>query len=668
MPALTLFGRKWLAATDDLVYPGIFEIFIRIIWLVLIGIACLKYYGETWNCRSGGELVRVFLIGELILLGIITILLIFIVSHSARGSIVDTYARRHVQALLTLKVLLIAPEIFWNILGTIWVWSDVVQCSKEHYTTSVVEALVLSDWLLIGLTLLGLALIFDPLGSLGLRDDELEDSEEHGKISKIWLRRCKFFWWMRRDESASETFQHVAGLLSSLFRGTDLVPSDVMAGCILLRVRQKRETLELRRLNILDRPKYTNDSISIFSGTPDWMSLEWALHYIQLSIASYSWLFVIYRHACTGCFRLIREMTCCSCFRKKKNVVLNDNCCMCSMAGVKALSKLSEDDILFASFRNHLCEIPFCVLADHKTSSIVIVIRGSLSLRDLITDLAAASDSFEPEGLPPGSMAHRGMIIGARVLLKQLDQYQVLEKAFKTYPHYDLTLTGHSLGAGLAVLLGTLIRPRYPNLRVYSFATPAGLLSREAARVTEEFVLTVGLGDDLVMRLSVDSTENFRTSLLITLQACRLPKYRVVLNGFGYMLFGVPDRDLNRTWKNGNTMNSIPGQLPLLAETPPTRHTETTILERDVARRRFSKVRLFTAGRILHIARCKPTTKEKKRKKKNREKKFEMRWANAEDFMELSVMPRMLLDHLPENLEEALEILIKQQEELPVML
>lgn len=42
--------------------------------------------------------------------------------------------------------------------------------------------------------------------------------------------------------------------------------------------------------------------------------------------------------------------------------------------------------------------------------------------------------------------------------------------------------------------------------------------------MTEEFVFTVGLGDDLVMRLSVDSTENFRTSLLITLQACRLPK------------------------------------------------------------------------------------------------------------------------------------------------
>lgn len=32
MPALELFGRKWLAASDDLVYPGLFEIFIRVVW------------------------------------------------------------------------------------------------------------------------------------------------------------------------------------------------------------------------------------------------------------------------------------------------------------------------------------------------------------------------------------------------------------------------------------------------------------------------------------------------------------------------------------------------------------------------------------------------------------------------------------------------------------
>ena len=43
-------------------------------------------------------------------------------------------------------------------------------------------------------------------------------------------------------------------------------------------------------------------------------------------------------------------------------------------------------------------------MADHKTASIVVIIRGSLSLRDIITDFAASSDLFECPGIPSGSM------------------------------------------------------------------------------------------------------------------------------------------------------------------------------------------------------------------------------------------------------------------------
>ena len=53
-------------------------------------------------------------------------------------------------------------------------------------------------------------------------------------------------------------------------------------------------------------------------------------------------------------------------------------------------------------------------------------------------------------------------------------------------------------------------------------------------------------------------------------------------------------------------------------------------------------------------------------KKRNKEKqKFEMRWAQPEEFSELLVMPRMLLDHLPENIDEAITTLLEQQKELP---
>ncbi|KAG7206521.1 hypothetical protein KM043_003864 [Ampulex compressa] len=664
MPALKLFGRKWLAATDDLVYPGFFEIFIRVVWFILIGVACARYYKSTWNCHHGGELVRAYLLGEALILGITMFFLLLIVRHSAKGSIMDTHARRYVEPLLTIKVLLLLPEICWNVLGSLWISGRSVACDHEHYTITVVQALVFFDWILIGLTIFGLALVFDPLGSLG--DQQLESSAEHGKVSSIWLRRFKFLWWMRKDESADETFQHVAALLSALFRGTDLVPSDIVAGSILLRVRQKREIHELRRLNLIGPSTYTSDCGIIFANTPTWMSLEDAHHYIRLSIASYGWLFVVYQHACTGCFRLIRGMSCCACFRRKRNITLGDNCCLCYHSGVKYLSELTDDDILFASFRNHLCEVPFCVVAHHKTSSIVIIVRGSLSLRDLITDIAAAAETFRCDALPEGSMAHKGMIACARFIGKQLHHYKVLERAFTEYPQYRLTITGHSLGAGTGILLGLLLRPSYPNLRVYAFATPAGLLSREAARVTEEFVLTIGVGDDLVMRLGVDSIENLRTSLLMTLRACRLPKYRVVLNGLGYALFGVPERDLNKAWENYNIISSIPGQLPLLVESSSRGKSGNGAHERDIARRRYSKVKLFTAGRILHIARCKaPQQGAKSKGHGKKEKRYEMRWAQPEEFMGLSVMPRMLLDHFPDTIEKTIGALLEQQSDLP---
>jgi hypothetical protein len=49
-------------------------------------------------------------------------------------------------------------------------------------------------------------------------------------------------------------------------------------------------------------------------------------------------------------------------------------------------------------------QMPYYVVADHKTGSIVLVIRGSISMRDVFTDLNAGAEKFEAEGLPANSM------------------------------------------------------------------------------------------------------------------------------------------------------------------------------------------------------------------------------------------------------------------------
>ncbi|CAH4037335.1 diacylglycerol lipase-beta isoform X2 [Pieris brassicae] len=666
MPALRLLGRKWLAASDDLVFPSIFELLFRFVWLVLIALVVEVLYPVTWECQTegwtGGAFVRLYLCGNLALQASLMLLLSALAQQSAKGTITDTDARKLVSPLLLLKVFLVLPEVALNVMGTMWMYCDVIECDvTDKFSSIVIQSIVLFNWVQLALTIFGLFMVFDPLGSVNYDEmlDTPNQARHHRKVTGLWSRRFRWaFCWLKRDEHGKEAFQQVAALLSALFRSTDLVPSDVVAGCVLLRVRQKRETREMRRIQMLndEEPIYTTDVNKVFSETPPWMNLDHALHYLRLSIAAYGWPYVLYRHCFTGFCKLARHLTCCCC-RPKNTIVSDDNCCLCHFAGVKYMSKLSADDIVFASFNNRVFELPFCVIVDHERESIVVAIRGSISLSDIFTDFTAGSERFEADGLPEGTAAHKGMSMGAAKMLRRLNP--VLDRAFQQFPHYDLVLTGHSLGAGVAVLVGIKLRPRYPHLKVFAFSTPAGLISREAARYTESFVLTVGVGDDLVMRLSVHSIENLRTKVIQTIHATKLPKYRIMLNGFGYALFGVPARDLESTWRRPEDLEANHSDDSTDALLSQGVSTEAALVSRNVFTRRFSTARLFTPGRILHIVRRKRMGIEKK--VRIQEPTYEMRWACAEDFMELQVMPRMLLDHLPENVHRTIETIVKEK-------
>jgi hypothetical protein len=47
-----------------------------------------------------------------------------------------------------------------------------------------------------------------------------------------------------------------------------------------------------------------------------------------------------------------------------------------------------------------------------------------------------------------------------------------------------------------------------------------------------------------------------------------LLQYRIMLNGFGYAMFGVPTSDLETVWKNECTTPPALGHLPLLFQSP----------------------------------------------------------------------------------------------------
>ena len=163
-------------------------------------------------------------------------------------------------------------------------------------------------------------------------------------------------------------------------------------------------------------------------------------------------------------------------------------------------------------------------MADHSTKSVVLTIRGSWSVSDIFTDLSASPKPFYADGMPKDTVAHYGMSVCCDKIMARLAKDNLLEKALDQYPEYDFVITGHSLGAGLAVLVGAKLFSKYPTLKVYGFATPSGLLSREAAKFTEHFVYTVVVGDDFIARMSLEAVENLKIGILETLQSCKLPK------------------------------------------------------------------------------------------------------------------------------------------------
>ena len=131
----------------------------------------------------------------------------------------------------------------------------------------------------------------------------------------------------------------------------------------------------------------------------------------------------------------------------------------------------------------------------------------------MITDITADCGSFNIDNLT-NQACHLGILNTAENIYNRIKSQNLLEEAFRHNPNYQLLVTGHSLGAGTAVILALKMKSEYPSIRCIAYSPPGGLLSTALADLTKTFIMSVVVGDDIVPRLSVHSVHNLKADIL----------------------------------------------------------------------------------------------------------------------------------------------------------
>ncbi|XP_052416642.1 diacylglycerol lipase-alpha isoform X2 [Carassius gibelio] len=655
MPGMVLFRRRWSVGSDDLVLPAFFLFLLHCIWLVVLSVVL---FGLPYSLEQSCSVTLVDH-GR----GYLGILVSCLICESAimwlsmRGSILYTQPREAVQYVLYIRLAILLVELVYAVVGIVWLVQYYQPC-PDITAKNLTLGIVACNWLVIFSVCFTMMCTFDPTGRTfvklkatrrrqrNLTTYTLRHRLEEGQASS-WSRRLKFFMCCTRaKDTQSDAYSEVASLFAEFFRDLDIVPSDIIAGLVLLRQRQRA-----KRAAILDQAN--NDVLAFLSGIPVTRntkyldlknSAEMAMYkevcyYMLFAMAAYGWPVYLLRQPACGLCRLVSTCSCntsVSSSRLSHSITVEeDNCCGCNVLAIRRQfldRDLKEVQIVYTSFHDAVYETPFFVAVDHAKKKVVISIRGTLSPKDALTDLTGDSERLPLEEQHGTWLGHKGMVYSAEYIKKKLEQEMILSQAFgrdlgKGTMHYGLVIVGHSLGAGTAAILSFLLRPQYPSLHCYSYSPPGGLLSEDAMEYSKEFVTSVVLGKDLVPRIGLSQLEGFRRHLLEVLQKSEKAKWRIIAGGTKC----IPKSEL-----------PLDDEAPVSQGVTPS-NSRLWLHPSDLSIALSASTPLYPPGRVIHVVHNHPPEMCCGQE----DPTYSALWGDNKAFDEVIISPAMLNEHMP---------------------
>ncbi|KAI7886098.1 hypothetical protein K492DRAFT_233623 [Lichtheimia hyalospora FSU 10163] len=191
------------------------------------------------------------------------------------------------------------------------------------------------------------------------------------------------------------------------------------------------------------------------------------------------------------------------------------------------LSSYTDRSPLLTMHHPSIHELVHYVTVDHAARAIVLTCRGTLGLSDVLTDLTCAYADVTIEGYQNEEFkAHGGMWDAAQMLAKQKGRvFQAIQEGLAMYPSYGLVLCGHSLGGGVASLVGVLWSEKDENdqfvlsnasglpagrpIHCYVFGPPS-VMSFDLSKYCSGLVTSVVHGYDIVSCLSLGLLKDFK--------------------------------------------------------------------------------------------------------------------------------------------------------------
>lgn len=415
-------------------------------------------------------------------------------------------------------------------------------------------------------------------------------------------------------------------------------------------------------------PEYEGDRYIIAEGA----------HFIVYSEAINTWKNYVFGHLATSAC----ELACASCSLAlnchgkpseyaNEPITVGDNICRLHEAALLKVVGFDQSkvELSYAYFNkyNRVEEAVYCILIDHQWRSIVVCVRGSLSLGDYVVNLDIEPESLEGIGVEYGfdgndQFCHRGYFARATWILEDMKRHKILDSLRGKYKNYSLRITGHSLGAGTAAPLALMMRNKFPDLSCLCYGPPGGLFSLETARRCEDFVTTFVVNSDLVPRISASTMRLLRDEVLDLIARIKVPK-----------------REVLKLRLSNKTLEDLPEGLGVLL------HEEDNIPESDftLALEKFKeqlrhqkeidsspRISMHIPGKVVHLLK----TSERDRYREMLQgffplsnvfnwltcnqylprEAFTPKWASIEDFNEIIVSKTLVSDHMVEYVRDAL--------------